>query len=516
MSLRKKLPIGIQTFREIREGNCYYVDKTQIAIDLIEDGKHYFLSRPRRFGKSLFLDTLKELFEGNEPLFQGLAAHEQWDWSVKYPVLRFSFGQEKFTDEQGLVNTLDTQLTYLERQYGLTPSFKHAGGRFSELILHVHQQYKQPAVILIDEYDKPILDALNKPDVARENRDFLRGFYATIKDYDAHIKFSFLTGVSKFSKVSLFSGLNNLYDLTLAPGFSTICGYTDNDIDTVFAAELFDLDRQQVRDWYNGYNWLGEGVYNPFDILQLFKNREFRAYWFETGTPTFLIDQLFKRQMISPKLGSLFSSSAMLSTFDVDDMIIEALLFQTGYLTIKSTQRAGGQQFYTLGYPNQEVQQSLNEHLLSALVKDRSAQAVQTARLYELLLINDFDNLKKLFHAFFASIPYAWYVHGDIQNYEGYYASVFYSYFASLGLDMTVEDITNSGRIDMTLKFNQHVYIFEFKVVELAPEGRALQQIKDKAYADKYSSLNQPIHLIGIEFSKASRNIEAFDVEHVG
>jgi hypothetical protein len=202
----------------------------------------------------------------------------------------------------------------------------------------------------------------------------------------------------------------------------------------------------------------------------------------------------------------------MLSSFDVDEMTIEALLFQTGYLTIKSTQRAGGQQFYTLGYPNQEVLQSLNEHLLASLVQDRSAQAVQTARLYELLLANDFDGLKNLFHAFFASIPYAWYTNNDIQNFEGYYASVFYSYFASLGLDVTVEDMTNLGRIDMTLLFNQQVYIFEFKVVELVPEGNALQQIKDKAYADKYRSLNQPIHLIGVEFSKDTRNIEEFEV----
>ncbi|MEZ5534839.1 MAG: ATP-binding protein [Thiolinea sp.] len=515
MNQRKKLPIGIQTFREIREDNHYYVDKTQLAIDLINGGKHYFLSRPRRFGKSLFLDTLKELFESNESLFQGLAAHKQWDWSVKYPVLRFSFGQEKFADTEGLPNTLDTQLTYLERQYGLTPTFKHAGGRFSELILHVHQQYGQPAVILIDEYDKPILDALNKPEVARENRDFLRGFYATIKDYDAHIKFSFLTGVSKFSKVNLFSGLNNLYDLTLAPGFATICGYTDADIDEVFAAELAGLDRDQIRDWYNGYNWLGEGVYNPFDILQLFRNREFRAYWFETGTPTFLVDQLLKRRMVTLKLDNLISSSAMLSSFDVDKMTIEALLFQTGYLTIKHSQQAAGQVFYTLGYPNQEVYQSLNEVLLAALTQNDSAQGVQSLQLYNLLIANDFKGLKTLFHAFFASIPYAWYTNTEIQNYEGYYASVFYSYFASLGLDVTVEDMTNLGRVDMTLKFNEQVYIFEFKVVELVPEGKALQQIKDKAYADKYRALNQPIHLIGVEFSKDSRDIEAFEVEHI-
>lgn len=205
----------------------------------------------------------------------------------------------------------------------------------------------------------------------------------------------------------------------------------------------------------------------------------------------------------------------MLSSFDVDDITTEALLFQTGYLTIKEEENLGGQMFYTLGYPNCEVYQSLNENLLSALVKDKSGQAVQSGQLYRLLMVNDFDGLKNLFHSFFASIPHQWYTKNEIQNYEGYYASVFYSYFAALGLDVTVEDCTNLGRIDMTLKFNQQVYIFEFKVVELVPEGNALQQIKDKAYADKYRALNQPIHLIGVEFSKNERNVVGFEVDGI-
>ena len=265
---RKKLPIGIQTFAKVREDDYYYVDKTHLALQLIKDGTHFFLSRPRRFGKSLFLDTLKELFEGNEPLFTGLAAQDQWDWSVQYPVLRFSFGSEKYQDTTGLTNTLDTQLSRHEKTFGLSKQFGHVGGRFADLIVNIHENTGQPVVILVDEYDKPILDALQIPEVAKANRDFLRGFYGTIKDYDAHIKFSFLTGVSKFSRVSLFSGLNNLKDLTLDPRYSTICGYTDNDVDTVFAEELEGLDREGIRRWYNGYNWRGEGVYNPFDILQ--------------------------------------------------------------------------------------------------------------------------------------------------------------------------------------------------------------------------------------------------------
>ncbi|PIE02324.1 MAG: hypothetical protein CSA79_00075 [Thiothrix nivea] len=513
ISVRKQLPIGIQTFREIRCANHYYVDKTRLACQLVQEGKHYFLSRPRRFGKSLFLDTLKELFEGNKALFIGLTAETQWDWSVAYPVLRFSFGSGNFTDADYLAKNLAAQLDNLEAHFDFESKYNTCPERFQALIRHAHQIVGQPVVILIDEYDKPMLDALDYPEVARANRDFLRGFYGTIKDYDAHIRFSFLTGVSKFSKVSLFSGLNNLNDITLDKRYSTLCGYTDNDIDTVFASELEGLDREEVRDWYNGYHWLGEGVYNPFDILQLFDKREFKNYWFETGTPTFLVDLLFNRQIPTLQLDNMLSSSTMLSSFDVGDIATEALLFQTGYLTIRKEEKLGGQYFYTLGYPNREVYQSLNENLLSKLVQDKSRQTVQSAQLYHLLLANDFDGLKTLFRSFFASIPHHWYTNNTIQQFEGFYASVFYSYFAALGLEVIVEDCTNHGRLDMTLKFNQQVYLFEFKVVEMAPEGNALQQLKDKGYAEKYQHMGWPVYLVGVEFSRDERNVVGFEVE---
>ena len=513
MTERKNLPIGIQTFRHIREDNHYYVDKTGLALSLINHGKHYFLSRPRRFGKSLFLDTLKELFEGNEALFEGLEAQGHWDWSIKYPVIRFSFGRKNYNQLQSLAESLNQQLTRLEQTFEVKRQFDDAGSRFADLMDNITAKVGLPVIILIDEYDKPILDAISHPDIARKNRGFLRGFYATIKDYDAQIKFSFLTGVSKFSKVSLFSGLNNLKDITLDPRYSTLCGYTDHDIDTVFAAELIGLDREQVREWYNGYNWLGEGVYNPFDALQLFDQREFKNYWFETGTPTFLIDLIRTQRVPTPDLASRNSDEALLSSFDLENMPVEAVMFQTGYLTIKDSTDLGGNRFYRLGYPNKEVYQSLNNSLLQYFVQNTETQVTQRMRLYSLLVDNDFDELKKLFQSFYASIPHHWYSSNDIQNYEGFYASVFYSYFAALGLNVTVEDCTNLGRIDMTLEFNNQVYIFEFKVVELVPEGNALQQIKDKGYAEKYRSLNQPIHLVGVEFSKESRNVVGFEVE---
>ena len=285
-------------------------------------------------------------------------------------------------------------------------------------------------------------------------------------------------------------------------------------MDAVFAPELPGLDREQIRDWYNGYSWLGdEKVYNPFDILLLFDSREFKAYWFETGTPTFLIETLFKRHVSSLELGEMVGSDELLSTFDVDDISTEALLFQTGYLTIVRPEPRGGEMFYRLGYPNQEVRQSLNRSLLNYLTGDASRRAAHSARLYDLLEANDFTGLETLFHAFFASIPYEWYTNNDIANYEGYYASVFYSYFAALGLDITVEDSSSHGRLDMAVRFNDRVYLFEFKVVELASAGAAMAQLKERGYADKYRDLGQPIHLIGVEFSKDERNIAAFDVE---
>ncbi len=510
---KRRLPIGIQTFRKMREDNYYYVDKTAHIQRLIDEGSHFFLSRPRRFGKSLFLDTLKELFEGNEPLFEGLHIHDYWDWQIRYPVVRLSFGKGNFKEAEYLHANVMAQLHTIAEEAGIAPRYDTAPECFSDLIRVLHRQVGQRVAVLIDEYDKPILDALEVPEVARANRDFLRGLYATIKDSDAHVKFTFLTGVSKFSKVHIFSGLNNLTDITLDPDYSAICGYTEADLDNVFAPELPGLDREEIRDWYNGYSWRGqEKVYNPFDILLLFRRHSFEAYWFETGTPTFLIETLFNRRVSSLKLDEMIGSSDLLSTFDVDEIATEALLFQTGYLTITGEENLGGKSFYRLGYPNREVRQSLNESLLDYLVKDSTLLMANSVQLYRLLEANDFASLETLFHAFYASIPYEWYTNNDIANFEGYYASVFYSYFAALGLDITVEDSSSHGRVDMAVYFNDNIYLFEFKVVELASEGAAMAQLQAKGYADKYRGLDQPIHLIGVEFSKDTRNITAFEV----
>ena len=509
-----RLPIGIQTLRKIREQNCYYVDKTPWVRALIDEGSLFFLSRPRRFGKSLFLDTLKEFFEGNESLFRGLYIHEGWDWSVRHPVLRLSFGSGNFKEPGQVHASLMAQLDAVERRTGTASPYPAAPQRFGDLLEQLHHQTGRPVVVLVDEYDKPILDTLDTPDIARSNRDFLRGLYGVIKDCDAHIRFAFLTGVSKFSKVSLFSGLNNLKDLTLDPRYSAVCGYTDTDLDSVFAPELPGLDREQIRHWYNGYGWLGdEKVYNPFDILLLFDRRKFESWWFETGTPSFLVETLFKRRVSTLALENMLGTDDLLSRFDVDDIATEALLFQTGYLTVKGEQDLGGKPVYRLAYPNREVRESLNRSLLGHLVQDPSRQTANSIQLYRLLEGNDFDGLGTLFQAFFSSIPYQWYTNNDIAEYEGFHASVFYSYFAAQGFDITVEDSSTHGRVDMAVRFNGNVYLFEFKVVEMTPAGAAMAQLKSRRYTDKYRSPDQPIWLIAVEFSKDTRNVVAFEVE---
>ena len=511
--VRRKLPIGIQTFREIREDGGYYVDKTSFIRRLIEEGKHYFLSRPRRFGKSLLVDTIKELFEGNEPLFRGLAVHGEWDWSARHPVVRLDFSQGDYKQADYLHANVAAQLDRCERRADLASRYSTAPERFGDLIEALHERTGHRVTVLVDEYDKPILDALETPEAARANRDYLRGLYSTVKFADAHVAFSLFTGVSKFSRVSLFSGLNNLKDVTLDPRYSAICGYTDADLDTVFAPELPGLDRDEIRRWYNGYSWLGaEKVYNPFAVLLLFDARKFKAWWFETGSPAFLLDTLVGRGVSTVDLDGMLSDDELLSTFDVDDVATEALLFQTGYLTIRDEEDLGGQSVYRLGYPNREVRQSLNDRLLRRL-QGGSGRVARDVRLRKALLANDFTGLEALFKALFAGIPYQWHTKNDVADYEGYYASVFYSCFAALGLEVTVEDSTSHGRLDMAVVFNEHVYLFEFKVVESQPDGEALAQLRERGYADKYRASGRPIHLIGVEFSKETRNVAAFESE---
>ncbi|WP_297889909.1 AAA family ATPase, partial [Sulfurihydrogenibium sp.] len=300
----KKLPIGVQTFSKIIQENCYYIDKTHF-VKKLESGGYYFLSRPRRFGKSLFLDTLKEAFSGNKELFKGLYLYNNWDWNKKYPVIHISFGSGVVDNKDKLIKIINSFINKIALEENIKLTEEVLSLKFKELIEKLSEKYNQKVVVLVDEYDKPILDRIEEPDIAKENREVLKDFYSVLKDADPYLHLVFLTGVSRFSKVSIFSGLNQLNDITLDREFATICGYTQTELETVFEDRIKDFDKEEVKRWYNGYNWLGEPVYNPFDILLLFDKKEFRPYWFETGTPTFLIKMFQKNQYYLPDLENL-------------------------------------------------------------------------------------------------------------------------------------------------------------------------------------------------------------------
>ena len=512
---RRKLPIGIQTLQEIREQDCYYVDKTPHIRRLIDKGSYYFLSRPRRFGKSLLLDTIRELFSGNEALFKGLAIHGDWDWSVRHPVLRLSLGGRH--DKPGnLEGNLAHQLSVIERNAGLDPpkSPLEPAGHLRDLLDRLHQATGRRVVVLVDEYDKPIVDVIDQPELAAENRDLLKGFFSVIKDSASDVRFVFVTGVSMFSKVSLFSGLNNLRNISLDPSYATICGYTESDLDAVFAPELEGLDRAEVRRWYNGYSWLGEErLYNPFDLLLFFETREFEPHWFETGPPAFMFKLMVERGVSPLELAQTSASPRKLSKFDVADIDTEALLFQTGYLTIKAREGEGTQAFYTLEYPNLEVRQSLNQGLLEHLGRREEEVAAQGNELGRLLAANDFEGFAAHLKSFFAGIPYQWRTENGPARYEAWYAGMLYAFLNAVELDVRVEESSGRGRADMVVLHAGQVFVFEFKMtdgedgLEAALDG-AIAQIKEKGYAEKYRGGGEAIHLIGVAISKDINLVE--------
>ncbi len=524
---KKQLPTGIQTFADIRNGDYYYVDKTLYLLELAKE-RAVFLSRPRRFGKSLTIDTLDELFSGNKALFTGLYAEDNWDWETKYPVIRLGFTEGQISSADMLTKEIHKQLASHEKKYQLaTGDSTMVHDRFRTLIENLAEAHNKKAVLLIDEYDKPMLDNINKPHILAI-RDVLRNLYSVIKGQDAHLRFSMLTGVSKFSKVNIFSGLNSPTDITLDEQYSAICGYTQAELEDVFAPELTDVDNdkmEQIQKWYNGYNWTGESVYNPYDILLfLQKKKRFQPYWFQTGSSAWLVDNLATNQLNMHEIEDNTYNEMDLSKFDIGEMNPIAILFQAGYLTINKVKNRAMGTRYTLKYPNIEVQQSLNEVLLNKYLGHNYNIANEQDKLYDYLLDEDYEKVKTLLYSFYASIPYQWYTDNNnkIAHYEGHYASVFYSFLTGLGSRVYCEDSTNQGRMDAWFDFEQIIYIIEFKVADSEQEVKdkgikAIEQIKEKNYADKFTAQQaergKPIVLMGVVFGREERNIVGFEVE---
>ena len=510
----KKLPIGLQTFSNIINENYLYIDKTKEAYELINNHKYVFLSRPRRFGKSLFMDTVQEIFEGNKELFKDLYIYDKWDFNIKYPVIKIDFFGDLRSGEalkKVILSMLRSNQNNLEVECENVNDF---GVCLKELIENTHKKYNKQVVVLIDEYDKAILDNLDQMEVAKENREIVKALYTVLKGSDRYLKFVFLTGVSKFSKASIFSGLNMLEDVSLNKRYGNICGYTQQDIETTFKPYLETVDLDKLRIWYNGYNFLKDDVYNPFNILLFIKNDYlYKDYWFNTGTPSFLIKLIEKNNYFLPKLSNMKIGDKLLDSFDIDNLDLEAILYQAGYLTIEKMTITPFETIeYHLKIPNKEVKISLSDTIISFLTKTNNPNAHKSS-IHQALINSNLENLKLEFTSIFSSIPYTNFTKNNIQIYEGFYASIIYVYLQSLGIDIIGEDITNQGRIDLSVFIENKIYIIEFKIN--TQKGNALKQIKDKNYATKYISQNKDIYLVGIEFDTDKKNIINFEYEEL-
>ena len=498
----------------MREGNFAYVDKTPQALDLANAAGVYFLARPRRFGKSLFLDTLRNLFEGRRELFQGLYAEHEWHWSVKYPVIKLDMSGG-FRNADELSSMLADDLRYAAGNMGIELAQHNEASRLlKELLRKAHKHYGRKVVMLVDEYDKPMLDKIGNIELAEQMCDQLRGFYSIIKVADEHLHFVMLTGVSKFSKVSIFSGLNNLEDISLDPQYASICGYTEDDLNEVFAQHLQGVDREQLRRWYNGYNFLGDKLlYNPHDILsfikrsQSFGEPQFDNYWFESGTPTFVVDLLARDQMLPQQLEPQNVGRELIDSCPIDKLDLRTVLFQSGYLTIDEVDRSDPEAItYKLVCPNHSVRSALHNNLFKYYTSDNITKyhnamrhALRTAQL---------DVIESELKRLFAGIAGDNYRRNNIARFEGYYSSVVYSFFVGMGLKVIAEDVSNLGRIDLTIQLADNTYIVEFKVVKRKSKANsALRQIIQQDYAAKYSG---NVYQIGIEFSDTRRNIVDF------
>lgn len=529
-SARSLLPIGIQTFRQIREQGYCYVDKTAMAERLVRQGKAYFLSRPRRFGKSLFIDTLKELFEGHEALFRGLHLHAAWDWSQRHAVIVLDFAagvvQNRMELDRRIRNLLDANAERLGIQCDW--SDKDIPGCLSALIRQAHAQSGQRVVVLVDEYDKPMLDNIEHPERAAEVREGLKNLYSVLKAEDAHLHFVFMTGVTKFSKVSLFSGLNQLNDISLDPQYATLCGYTQRDLETTFAEPLAGIDWEALRDWYNGYSFLGEAVYNPYDILLFIsKGRCFRHYWFETGSPSFLIKLFRQHRYFLPNLEQLEVSEEILDAFDVEQINPVTLLFQAGYLTLESTAMQWGELVFRLRIPNREVRQALNHQFIDAYAGIRETRLGHKRELVSALSEGNLPGLIAAIKRLFAAIPWRNFTGTALAQSEGYYASVLYAFFASLDAEILPEDLSNHGQADLTIKVAGFIYVMEIKLAREArapgePEAQAavnpaLAQIEARAYSAKYRDLpGRGLFEVGLVFGRAARNLVQADWRRIG
>ena len=520
MSIRK-LPIGIQSFEWLRNNGYLYVDKTEFIYRLASEGKTYFLSRPRRFGKSLLLSTMKAYFEGKKELFAGLKIAElEKDW-IRYPVFYFDFNGNKYESFTDLSSILNEHLSAWEKEYGTNPEIpkENLPRRFNHLLKAAHEKTGLGVVVLVDEYDKSLLES--EGEVLEESRKLFKGFFGNLKSCDEHLQFTFITGVTKFSKVSIFSDLNQLRDISLLKDYSSICGITQKELEKDFDPEIKEMAKEknlsyeeclaELKRMYDGYHFYenSEGLYNPFSLINALAAKDFKTYWFSTGTPTFLLKKLKQNNFDAREFSTdeLSATQLTLQDYRDDNPNPIPLFYQTGYLTIKNYD-ARIQEYY-LGYPNDEVRYSFLECLVpyfTQSTKDSSSLAI--GKFYKDVQSGDIDSFMTRFKSLFASLPYS--TKADDSVIEQNFQNVIYIVFVLMGQFVGVEQHYSQGRVDCVVQADNYIYLFEFKRDKSTDE--ALQQIEEKKYAEPFASDKRKLFKIGVNFDSKEKNINEWKV----
>ena len=505
-------PIGIQNFEKIREGGYVYVDKTELIYQIVRTGGYYFLSRPRRFGKSLLVSTMEDYFQGKKELFKGLAIEKlEKDWT-EYPVLHLDLSGVTYTDENVLNEKMENTLSQWEQTYGIANTFTVDGIRFENIIKTAYSQTGKPVVILIDEYDKPLLDTAGNEPLREAIRSRLQGFYSVMKSQDGKIRFGFLTGITKLGKLSIFSGLNNLNDISMDYRYADICGISEKDLHAYFdesvqeMAEANKMSKEEcyarLKEYYDGYHFCedSEDIYNPFSLLSALNGKRFRDYWYETGTPTFVVKALQRGQFNLEGLTLEGVPAFVLGGVNADDSDPVPVLYQSGYLTIQSYDNQTRE--YTLKYPNQEVERGFMQGLANIFVPSARYNSPFAVRKFaEDFKKGDTESLMKRFEAFFADADYE--IVGDA---ELYFQNTMYVMCKLMGQYTQVERHTSNGRMDIVVQTDKYVYIMELKMDASADE--ALQQIEDKGYAKPFAADPRKLFRIGVGFSSETRRIK--------
>ena len=513
----KIYPIGIQNFEKIRNDGYLYIDKTALMYQMVKTGSYYFLSRPRRFRKSLLISTMEAYFQGKKELFAGLAVERlEKDW-IKYPILHLDLNIEKYDTPESLDNILEKSLTAWEKLYGAEPSERSFSLRFAGIIERACKQAGQRVVILVDEYDKPMLQAIGNEKLQKQFRDTLKPFYGALKTMDGYIKFAFLTGVTKFGKVSVFSDLNNLDDISMRKDYVEICGVSDQELHENLDIELHEFAETQglsydklctkLKEYYDGYHFTHNsiGIYNPFSLLNAFKYKEFGSYWFETGTPTYLVKLLKKHHYDLERMAHEETDAQVLNSIDSESTNPIPVIYQNGYLTIKGYDERFG--IYRLGFPNREVEEGFIRFLLPFYANVNKVESpFEVQKFVREVETGDYDSFFHRLQSFFADTTYE-----VIREQELHYENVLFIVFKLVGFYTKVEYHTNNGRVDLILQTDKFIYIMEFKLNGTAEE--ALQQINDKRYALPFEADGRKLFKIGINFSEKTRNIEKWVVE---